>query len=218
MPAADIRHCARPCLLAGAVGDAWGGAYEGGPPSCNVGEFPKSAVLSDDTQLTLATCEALTLTQGKADPDRIAQSFRRWFEEGRLTNIGSATLKALRDLSAGAHWALSGARGEFAAGAGAAMRVAPLAFVLDPSISDDRRTLRDICRITHHSDEAYTGALAAQLVASAGAPVPDRLWQGLREAQTLSASVDAFVRCLRESVKSEAERSPSPRAKKGPNQ
>ena len=77
-----------------------------------------------------------------------------------MTGVGSATLKALRDLSAGAHWALSGTRGEFASGSGAAMRAASLSFFLDPTINDHRRTIRDVSRITHHSDEAYAGALA----------------------------------------------------------
>ena len=40
------------------------------------------------------------------------------------------------------------------------MRAAPLAFVLDPDVAKDRTRIRDICRITHHSDEAYIGALA----------------------------------------------------------
>jgi ADP-ribosylglycohydrolase len=40
------------------------------------------------------------------------------------------------------------------------MRAAPLAFCLDPESTQDRRTLRDVCRITHHHDEAYVGALA----------------------------------------------------------
>ena len=43
---------------------------------------------------------------------------------------------------------------------GAAMRLAPLAFVLDPDRDDDRRTIRDVCRITHRNDEAYVGGLA----------------------------------------------------------
>ncbi|AUX48710.1 hypothetical protein SOCE26_102510 [Sorangium cellulosum] len=93
-------------------------------------------------------------------PERIAERFKEWFEAGRVTGVGSATLKALRDLAAGAHWALAGARGEFASGSGAAMRAAPLSFFLDPSVDADRRTIRDVSRITHHSDEAYAGALA----------------------------------------------------------
>jgi ADP-ribosylglycohydrolase len=40
------------------------------------------------------------------------------------------------------------------------MRIAPLAFFLDPEIDSHRQTFRDICRITHRNDEAYVGALA----------------------------------------------------------
>ncbi len=43
------------------------------------------------------------------------------------------------------------------------MRIAPLAFVLDPLSTSDRVVIRDVCRITHHSDEAYVGALAVLL-------------------------------------------------------
>ena len=150
------RACAS--LLAGALGDAWGGPYEGRPGPIDA-RFPKHPRLSDDTLLTLATCEAIIRSDGRVVPQAIAQSFREWFEHRRLTGLGSSTLKALRDLAAGAHWALAGARGEYAAGSGAAMRVAPLAFVLDPELDDSRTLIRDVARITHHSDEAYAGAL-----------------------------------------------------------
>jgi ADP-ribosylglycohydrolase len=136
------------CLVGGALGDALGGVAERG-----------RICLSDDTQMTLATCEAIQETKGVA-PEVIASAFLRAFRRGAITGVGSSTLKALRDLSAGAHWALSGARGEMAAGNGAAMRIAPLAFVLDAQNREHRRQVRDVCRITHHSDEAYLGALA----------------------------------------------------------
>ncbi len=138
------------CLVGGALGDLCGGISERG-----------AAGLSDDTQLTLATCEAIT--DGQVSPERIAQALLRWYVAGDISGLGSATLKALRDLSAGAHWAMSGARGEMAAGNGAAMRIAPLAFVLDPLDPAARVTIRDVARITHHSDEAYLGALAVLL-------------------------------------------------------
>lgn len=150
---------ARTSLLAGALGDAWGGPYEGRPGPIDA-RFPAHPRLSDDTLLTLATCEAIDRSGGRIEPQVIAQCFREWFEKRRLTGMGSSTLKALRDLSAGAHWALAGARGEFAAGSGAAMRAAPLAFLLDPELDDSRTLIRDVARITHHSDEAYAGALA----------------------------------------------------------
>ena len=43
------------------------------------------------------------------------------------------------------------------------MRIAPLAFLLNPIDSQDRTLIRDVCRITHHSDEAYVGALTVIL-------------------------------------------------------
>lgn len=146
------------CLIGGALGDGFGGPYEGqaGPLSFHLSE---TLEISDDTQLTLATCEAVSNCR-RISPDTIAASFLEWYRANRITGMGASTLKALRDLDAGAHWALSGRQGEMGAGNGAAMRVAPLAFVLDPDVDADRTKLRDICRITHHHDEAYIGALA----------------------------------------------------------
>jgi ADP-ribosyl-[dinitrogen reductase] hydrolase len=135
------------CFVGGAIGDAIGGISE-----------RKGISLSDDTQLTLATCEALTT--GQRSPAAVAENMLRWYREGRITGIGAATLKAMRDLHSGKHWALAGARGEMAAGNGAAMRIAPLAFVVNPFSLPDRVFVRDVSRITHHSDEAYIGALA----------------------------------------------------------
>src|SRR5262245_4849222 len=145
-------------IVGGALGDAWGRPFEGSVPSGPI-QLPGELVITDDTQLTLATCEAV-IDAGTVDPAKIAERFLVWFRAGRLRGLGASTLKALRDLDVGAHWALSGAKGERSAGNGAAMRVAPLAFLLDLSTDEQRRTLRDVCRITHHHDEAYIGGLA----------------------------------------------------------
>ena len=118
-------------ILGGAIGDGWGGLYEGSLPRGRV-RVPEELVVSDDTQLTVATCEAI-VDAGGIVPERIAERFVVWFLAGRLRGLGASTRKALRDLDAGAHWALSGAKGERSAGNGAAMRVAPLAFLLDPA-------------------------------------------------------------------------------------
>ena len=83
-----------------------------------------------------------------------------WYRDRRISGIGASTLKSLTELSAGGHWAMVGATGEHSAGNGAAMRIAPLAFFLDPANDSDRTTIRDVCRITHRNDEAYLGALA----------------------------------------------------------
>ena len=146
------------CIVGGAIGDAFGGPYEGQPGPVELdAEAPWR--ISDDTELTLGTCEAVAHF-GRVSPEDIAAAFAEWYRNGRIHGMGASTLKALRDLSVGAHWALSGRSGEHAAGNGAAMRVAPLAFLLDPANDEERRTLRDICRITHHHDEAYAGGLA----------------------------------------------------------
>jgi ADP-ribosyl-[dinitrogen reductase] hydrolase len=146
------------CVLGGALGDAWGGPYEGALPR-EAPAFSPVGRLSDDTQMTLATCESI-IKRGAVEPANIAGSLLSWFEAGRIHGLGASTMKALRDLQAGAHWALAGAKGERAAGNGAAMRVAPLAFLLDPIVTADRVLIRDVARITHHHDEAHVGALA----------------------------------------------------------
>ncbi len=163
------------CLVGGALGDAIGASFEGQSPSADF-RIPPNLYVTDDTQLTLATCEALIETPS-ANPEAIAKRFVTWFRQRRLHGVGASTWKALTELEAGGHWALVGAVGERAAGNGAAMRIAPLAFVLDPHIASDRQTLRDICRITHRHDEAYLGALAIVLAirhAASGGSFHDR--------------------------------------------
>jgi ADP-ribosyl-[dinitrogen reductase] hydrolase len=169
LPAASFTDRIHGCLLGGAIGDAMGGPFEGMRGPLQYRDLSPWSI-SDDTQLTLATCESI-IKIGLVSPEHIASRLSVWFREGRITGIGGSTLKALRDLDAGAHWALAGARGEMAAGNGAAMRIAPLAFFLDPRHDRDRQVIRDVCRITHHNDEAYAGALA--IVAAIRAPSPE---------------------------------------------
>jgi ADP-ribosylglycohydrolase len=146
------------CLMGGAAGDCIGVPYEG----AKTVEDPKVPSgrwrISDDTVLSLATCRAIH-DSGTVNPEAIAQEFLAEYGRG-IAGLGSSTLKAFRDLKAGAHWSIAGRTGEYAAGNGAAMRIAPLAFFLDAEDSTDRRVVRDVCRITHHNDEAYVGALA----------------------------------------------------------
>lgn len=146
------------CLLGGALGDSIGSHFE---DSAAFKDFalPSNLRVTDDTQLTIATCESIVKTRA-VSPESIAKNFVRWFRERRISGIGSSTLKALIELDAGGHWAMVGATGERSAGNGAAMRIAPIAFFLDPDVDANRQTIRDICRITHRNDEAYIGALA----------------------------------------------------------
>ena len=153
-PTAQILDRARGCI----IGDALGGPFEGHPGPLRFEEHAAWSI-SDDSQLTLATCESI-IEKRTVSPELIAQRFVHWYRARRISGVGASTLKALRDLDAGVHWALTGAKGEMAAGNGAAMRIAPLAFHLDPAITEQRQVIRDVCRITHHSDESYVGALA----------------------------------------------------------
>lgn len=148
-----------PCLLAGAAGDCIGGPYEGLGKVFNIASLNKPWETSDDTLLTLATCRAIVHAQS-VDPAAIAAEFVKAFNSRQLRRLGASTFKALQELAAGKHWSLTGASGDYAAGNGAAMRIAPLAFFLNPWQESDRTKIRDVCRITHRHDEAYIGALA----------------------------------------------------------
>jgi ADP-ribosylglycohydrolase len=161
------------CLIGGAIGEAMGSAYEGVSPPIQFDDS-LSWNVTDDTQLTLATCAAITAAR-RVDPTSIAESFAGAFRRGRLSRMGASTYQAIEGLAAGGHWALVGRKGEQAAGNGAAMRTAPLAFCLDLAESADRRILRDVCRITHHNDEAYVGALAVALAVNRAS---QGLWTG----------------------------------------
>jgi len=153
MNTAGIRNKLKGCLFLGALGDAMGRNYEGRYNNHYV-DFGMDGTVTDDTQLTLATCEAISNTEVSAE--KVAASFLLWFNAGKLTGLGASTLKAMRELRVGGHWALVGRSGEYAAGNGAAMRIAPLAF----KDRVNRQTLHDVCSITHKNDEAYAGALA----------------------------------------------------------
>lgn len=189
------------CLIGGAIGDAIGSAAEGRKVIPSFADLVRDSwSITDDTQLTLATCEAIAAEKA-VDAEAIAASMLRWYRRGDLTGLGSSTLKALRDLDIDIHWALAGQQGERAAGNGAAMRIAPLAFVLDASLLEHRRTIRDVCRITHHSDEACAGALAVILEIQ-GLPllqlpdtnVRDRIleYQALADTMTIGEAAARF--------------------------
>ncbi|MCB9854948.1 MAG: ADP-ribosylglycohydrolase family protein [Phycisphaerales bacterium] len=154
----EIPNAIAGCILGGAIGDALGGAYEGQSPPIEV-ITNTVARISDNTQLTHATCEAI-IEAKCVDPATIAAVFVRWFKARRFRGLGACTLKALQELAAGQHWALAGAKGDRAAGNGAAMRIAPIAFFCNPEDDDDRALIRNVCRITHHNEEAYAAALA----------------------------------------------------------
>jgi hypothetical protein len=56
--AINVSDRARRCILAGAIGDAMGGPFEGQPGPLQFREHTDWSI-SDDSQLTLATCESI---------------------------------------------------------------------------------------------------------------------------------------------------------------
>lgn len=150
------------CIICGAIGDAFGSQFENqielDKETFYLTEKPKVIEhqwqITDDTQLTLGTCEAI-IQDKKLNPVTFANHFLKLFKSRKIIGIGASTLKALRELQIGGHWSQVGRKGEYAAGNGAAMRIAPIAFIE----KIDRKRIREICFITHQNDEAYIGAL-----------------------------------------------------------
>ena len=144
-------------LIAGLIGDSAGGFYEGTiKPKIEHLDHPWHS--SDDTQLSIATAQAL-MGHRQADAEAVAKRFLHWFNYGKLSGLGGSTIKALKALQKGVPAKMSGNTGKYAAGNGAAMRIAPLAFCdLDPD--EAYAGVRDLTAITHRNLEAYAGALA----------------------------------------------------------
>lgn len=107
--------------------------------------------------MTLATCEILS--KENFEPENLINKFIKYYRSNKLNGVGASTLKAILDKEAGIHWSQAGRTGEFAAGNGGAMRIAPFAFFSNIT----RKNIFDACRITHRNDEAFAGALAVYL-------------------------------------------------------
>ncbi|WP_454045614.1 ADP-ribosylglycohydrolase family protein [Chryseobacterium sp. Marseille-Q8038] len=153
------------CIISGAIGDAWGSSYENEVETddSHVYYLGKRSIkqrvwsITDDTQMTLATCEVLS--ENSFTPENLINKFIKYYRSRKLTGIGASTLKAILDTEAGIHWSQAGRIGEFAAGNGGAMRIAPFAFFSDIT----RQNIYEACKVTHRNDEAFSGALAVFL-------------------------------------------------------
>ncbi len=160
------------CLLGLAVGDALGMPLEGMRATeirkriGRVRDFMdapwrmlKAGQWTDDTKMML--CHARSILDRKGvDVEDTARKFVAWFESRDWRGIGGSTYESIQRLRAGVQPRESGARGEMAAGNGAAMRIAPVGLVDCLDLERLRRDVQEVSEITHANREAVAGAQA----------------------------------------------------------
>ncbi|MDY4041314.1 MAG: ADP-ribosylglycohydrolase family protein [Collinsella sp.] len=166
----------RGCVYGSAVGDALGVPFEfmgRGSFRCTdmvgYGTHGKPAgTWSDDTSMTIATCDSIR-ELGRIDADDMRARFERWIFDGAYTVDG------VFDFGGTTHRALAGGSGCAGVrdnGNGSLMRIAPLAFA---GATDDE--VREVSAITH-AHETSTGAcvrLVRALRSLAGGAPPEEV-------------------------------------------
>ena len=153
------------------VGDAFGETFFGDPDIiqrrlANRELAPTPWPYTDDTEMALSIVDVLR-TQGRIDPDRLAEGFTQRCDPRRSYGYGAQLL--LAKLQAGEDWrkeapAMFGGTGSF--GNGAAMRIAPLGayFADDPAAVCENAALA--ARPTHAHPEGLAGASAVAVAAA----------------------------------------------------
>ncbi|MEE9585192.1 MAG: ADP-ribosylglycohydrolase family protein, partial [Candidatus Brocadiales bacterium] len=147
-------------VLGVAIGDAMGMPFEGWSPD-KIREHWKDKVFlsasphrglgpgqyTDDTHMTICHLKSL-IDSGGLKPEDAAQKFLEWFDSGDLRGIGAATALSMKRLKQGCSWQKSGATGEYAAGNGGAMRIAPVGLFHYNDISALKESVRQAVVIT----------------------------------------------------------------------
>lgn len=141
-------------LLTGALGDAYGHRFV----QADLPASDEQWQSTDAMHYSTATCLSI-MEEGKPQADKIAAKMRSWYMEQQLSGLGQETLKTLSEMVQGDHWTSVGSEGD-AHGNKGALRIAPLAFVLDPNKPADLERIREVVAISHNHPEAQAGALA----------------------------------------------------------
>ena len=160
------------CMLGVAIGDALGMPVEGWPAEAirrrygvlsDLQPSPRRGLragqFTDDTQMMLMHAESIVATS-RIDGDDLARRFVAWLRSGAVRGIGGSTLRSIRRLGGGVHWRMSGETGEFAAGNGVAMRIAPVGLFDCRRFDRLRKDVQTAGAITHRNPEALAGGLA----------------------------------------------------------
>lgn len=166
--AAGRRSRFRGALLGVVVGDALGAPFEGHagpvPPERVAGLLEDHVELryTDDTAMTIALAESL-LVDGDLDQDRLAARFVDSHRRQPHRGYGPGTARLLAELAAGADWrpaAASQFGGQGSFGNGAAMRVAPIALLVDGDLGRAAELAHASAVVTHTHPAAVDGAVA----------------------------------------------------------
>lgn len=191
------------CLLGLALGDCLGAYWEGYPGTELAEAYydgrydPVNLRMSqwtDDTAMAMATAQSI-VECGGVDGADLAAKYLKWFEAGGR-GIGRATYHSMKRLEAGTPWNEAGHQGQYAAGNGVAMRIAPVGLwhTFDPEgLEEDCR----VCGvITHRNEEALAAAVAiayAVVWAAAGQLQPDTLAVGLASLLPPTHTADSII-------------------------
>lgn len=97
---------------------------------------------SDDSSMTLATCDSIRRHDGQVDPADIFQGFERWYYDGAYTPFGRSF-----DVGHGTSLAIQQKKGQsdfYSNGNGSLMRILPLAFT-----EADDQLIEEVSALTH---------------------------------------------------------------------
>lgn len=192
-------------LLAAACGDCLGAVYEGYSGTDLVeayydGRFEVGSLTmgewTDDTAMLIATAQSIA-EFGRVDGEDLARRYLAWFEAGGR-GIGRATYHAMKRLQSGTAWERAGEHGEYAAGNGVAMRIAPVGLLHAGRLEGLREDVRTCGVITHRNEEALDGAYAvayAVALAAVGELDPETILLQILDQLQPSRVSDALSEC-----------------------
>ena len=163
-------------LVALALGDSLGATMEGYRSHDLLTAYEEGrydpwqmqvALWTDDTAMTVATAQSVAACNGLMGED-LSKRYLVWYRtSGR--GIGRATLRAMERLLNGVPWEEAGETGQWAAGNGVAMRVAPVGLFHAPSLIGLAEDVNICGVITHRNEEAINAALAVAWVVAEAA-------------------------------------------------
>jgi ADP-ribosylglycohydrolase len=138
----------------------------GGPLTGMVGRIGRRhrwpvGQVTKDTQLVMVLAESL-IDEGALDMDDFAERLVRWLPSG--LRAGKSTVQAVEALQEGRHWSVSGLESN---GAGATVRVVPLALVRHGDYGRLRQEAILQCMPTHQSPKAYAATVLFATAVSA---------------------------------------------------